>query len=77
MQQVELQVIKIIADATNETDIESLKNIRLSNGRLEDDASTDFLEITEDKDQTNVTIRSQRTAHLDDWLSDEESDEII
>ena len=69
--------IKIIADATNETDSESLKNIRLSNGRLEDDASTDFLEISEDKDQTNVTIRSQRTAHLDDWLSDEETDEII
>ena len=49
----------------------------MSNGRLEDDASTDFLEISEDKDQTNVTIRSQRTAHLDDWLSDEETDETI
>ena len=69
--------VKIIADATNETDSESLKKIRLKNERLGDDASTDFSEISEDEDQTGITIRSLRTAHSDDWLSDEKAEEII
>ena len=54
-----------------------MKNIRLKNERLEDDASTDFSEISEDENQTGVTIRSLRTAHPNDWLSDEKADEVI
>ena len=54
-----------------------MKNIRLTNDRLEDDASTDFSDISEDEYQTGVTIRSLRTAQADDWLSDEKSDEVI
>ena len=70
--------VKISADATNyETDSESLKNIRLANDRIEDEASTDFSEISEDEIQTGNTLRSLRTSHPDDWLSDEKVDEII
>ena len=69
--------IKIIADATNETDSESLKNIRLTNSRPKDDASSDFLEISEDENQTDATIRSLRAAHSDDWLSDNKTDKVI
>ena len=56
---------------------QSLKNKRLKNERLEDDASTDFSEISEDENQTGTTIRSLRTAHSDDWLSDEKAEEVI
>ena len=49
----------------------------MTNGRPKDDASSDFLEISEDENQTDVTIRSLRTAHSDDWLSDEKADEVI
>ena len=56
---------------------QSLKNKRLKNERLEDDASTDFSEISDDEDQTGIAIRRLRTAHSDDWLSDEKADEVI
>ena len=69
--------MKITADATNETDSESLKNIRLKNERLGDDTSTDFSEISDDEDQIGATIRRLRTAHPDDWLSDEKAEGII
>ena len=69
--------IKIIADATNETESESLENIRLTNGRPKDDASSDFLEISEDENQTDATIRSLGAAHSDDWLSDKNPDQVI
>ena len=49
----------------------------MKNERLEDDASTDFSEISEDENQTGVTIRSLRTAHPDDWMSDEKADMVI
>ena len=45
--------IMTIAGATNETESESLKNIRLTNGRPKDDASSDFLEISKDENQTD------------------------
>ena len=70
--------VKIMPDATNnETDTESLNNIRMANDRLEDEASTDFSEISDDEDQTGITIRRLRTAHSDDWLSDKKAEEII
>ena len=43
-----------IAGATNETESESLKNIRLTDGRPKDDASSDLLEISEDENQTDA-----------------------
>ena len=46
----------------NGTDTESLDNIRLANNKLEDDASTDFSEISEDVNE----IRRLRTVHPDD-----------
>ena len=45
---------KTIAGTTNETESESLKNIRLTNGRPKDDASSDLLEISEDENQTDA-----------------------
>ena len=39
--------------------------------------STDFSEISDDEDQTGTTIRKLRTAHPDDWLSDEKAEGII
>ena len=49
----------------------------MKNERLGDDASTGFSEIIDDEDQTGITIRSLRTAHSDDWLSDEKAEEVI
>ena len=41
--------IKIMADATDETDSKPLKNTRLANDRLKDDASTICLEVSEEE----------------------------
>ena len=46
----------------NGTDTESLNNIRLANNKLEDDASTDVSEISDDVNE----IRRLRTVHPDD-----------
>ena len=46
--------IMTIAGATNETESESLKNIRLTDGRPRNDASSDLLEISEDENQTDA-----------------------
>ena len=48
----------------------------MKNERLGDDASTDFSEISDDEDQTGITIRSLRTGNSDDWLSDEKAEEV-
>ena len=65
-------------DATNnETDTESMNNIRMANDRLEDEASTDFSDISEDENQTSNTIRSLRTSHPDDWMSDEKASQVL
>ena len=70
--------VKILPDATNnETDTESMNNIRMANDRLEDEASTDFSEISEDENQTGNTIRSLRTLHPDDWMSDEKATQVL
>ena len=47
------------------------------NEKLGDDSSTDFSEVSDDEDQTGITIRRLRTAHPDDWLSDEKAEEVI
>ena len=39
--------------------------------------STDFSEISDDKEQNSITIRRLRTAYSDEWLSDEKAEEII
>ena len=48
-----------------------MNNIRMANDRLEDEASTDFSEISEDENQTSNTIRSLRirAPNLGDILS--------
>ena len=69
--------IKIMADATDETDSKPLKNTRLANDRLKDDASTICLEVSEEESQTDDAIRSLRTAHSDGWLSNENPNEVI
>ena len=46
--------IKTIAGATNETESESLKKIRLTDGRPKNDASSDLLEMSEDENQTDA-----------------------
>ena len=56
---------------------EPLRNIRLKNERHGDDASTDFSEISDDEEQNSITIKRLRTAHSDEWLSDEKAEEII
>ena len=62
---------------TNETDTESMNNIRMANDRLEDEASTDFSEISEDENRTSYTIRSLRTSHPDDWMTDEKASQVL
>ena len=49
----------------------------MTNGRPKDDASSDFLEISKDENQTDATIRSLGAAHSDDWLSDKNPDQVI
>ena len=49
----------------------------MKNERPGDDASTDFSEISDDEEQNSITIRRLRTAHSDEWLSDEKAEEII
>ena len=49
----------------------------MANNKLEDDASTDFSDISEDENQTGKEIRRLRTVHPDDWLSDEKAIQII
>ena len=56
---------------------EPLRNIRLKNERHRYDAYTDFSEISDDEEQNSITIRRLRTAHSDEWLSDEKAEEII
>ena len=68
----------ILPDATNnETDTESMNNIRIMNDKLEDDASSDMSEIDEDEPQTGGTVRKLRTSHPDDRLTDEEADQTL
>ena len=70
--------VRILPDATNnETDTESMNNIRMVNDRLEDEASTDFSEISEDETQTSNTIRSLRTSHPDYWITDEKASHVL
>ena len=46
-------LVIILPDATNnETDTESMNNIRIMNDKLEDNASSDMSEINEDEPQT-------------------------
>ena len=45
----------------------------MANNNLEDDASTDVSEISDDVDE----IRKLRTAHPEDWLSDEKATEVL
>ena len=49
----------------------------MANDRLEDEASTDFSEISEDENQTGNTIRSLRTLHPDDWMSEEKAIQVL
>ena len=55
--------LKTIAGATNETESESLKIIRLTNGRPRDDASSKFLEIIEIR--PNDIPKSKREEEVD------------
>ena len=66
--------IKILPDGTNnKTDTESMNIIRIMNDKFEDNASTDLSEINENETQTGKTVRILRTAHPDDWLTDEKT----
>ena len=49
----------------------------MANDRLEDEASTDFSEISEDENQTGNTIRSLRTLHPNDCMSDEKAIQVL
>ena len=51
-----------------------MNNIRIENDRLEGEASTDFSDI---RYQTGNTIRSLRTSHPDDWMTDEEASQVL
>ena len=67
--------VMILPDAmNNETDTESMNNMRILNDKLEDNASSDMSEINEDEAQTDGAVRKLRTAHPDNWLTDEEAD---
>ena len=49
----------------------------MTNDRLEDEASTDLSKISEDEPQTSNTVRSLRTLHPDDWMSDEKAIQVL
>ena len=70
--------VMIVPDATNnETDTESMNNIRIMNDNLNDDASSDMSEISEDEPQTGATVRKLRTSHPDDRLTDEKAEQAL
>ena len=63
--------VTIIPDATNnETDTESLNNVRMMNNDLDDNASSDMSEVNEDEAMTGTTVRKLWTAHSDDSLTE-------
>ena len=70
--------VMIVPDATiNETDTESMRNIRIMNDNLNDDALSDMSEISEDEPQAGAAIRKLRTSHPDDRLTDEKAEQAL
>ena len=70
--------VVIVPDATNnETDTESMKNIRIMNDKLNDDASSGMSEIWEDEPQASATVRKLRTSHPDDRLTEEKAEQDL
>ena len=70
--------VMIVPDATNnETATESMNNIRIMNDNLNDDASSDMSEISEDEPQTGATVRKLMTSHPDDRLTDEKAEQTL
>ena len=47
------------------------------NDKLNDDASSDMSEISEDEPQTGATVRKLRTSHPDDRLTDEKAEQTL
>ena len=70
--------VMIVSDTTNnETDTESMNNIRIMNDNLNDDASSDMSEISEDEPQASATVRKLRTSHPDNRLTGEKAEEAL
>ena len=70
--------VMIVPDATNnETDMESMNNIRIMNDNLNDNASSDMSDISEDEPQAGAAIRKLRTSHPDDRLTDEKAEQAL
>ena len=70
--------VMIVPDATiNEINTESMRNIRIMNDNLNDDALSDMSEISEDEPQTGATVRKLRTSHPDDILTDEKAEQAL
>ena len=47
------------------------------NDNLNDDASSDMSEISEDEPQTGAKVRKLRTSHPDDRLTDEKAEQAL
>ena len=63
--------VLIIPDGTNnETNTESLNNVRMMNNDLNDNASSDMSEVDEDEAMTGTTVRKLWTANSDDSLTE-------
>ena len=70
--------VKIIPDATiNEADTESMRNIRIMNGNLDEDALSDISEVSEDCPQIVMTVRNIRTSNPEDMLTDEKAEQAL
>ena len=70
--------VKIIPDATiNEADTESMRNIRIMNANLDEDALSDISEVSEDDPQTGATVRKMRTSNPEDVLTDEKAEQVL
>ena len=71
------RVMKLPDATNNETDTESMNNIRIMNDKAEDDASSGMSEVEEEEPQAGRTVRNLRTIHPDDWLTDEKADQTL
>ena len=70
--------VMIVPDAkNNETNTESMNNIRIMNDNLNDDASSDMSEISEDEPQAGATVREMRTSNPEDILTDEKAEDAL
>ena len=54
-----------------------MRNIRVLNANLDEDALSDISEVSEDGPQTGATVRKMRTSNPEDMLTDEKAEQVL